>query len=76
MFPSINRPKPSTPSSENELHKHDDGLIETKVDPPTEELAQRPAKCRALEETQSAELTLCFRANSRIPPFRPTVERY
>ena len=29
-FPSTSKPKPSTPSSENELHKRDDGLIETK----------------------------------------------
>jgi hypothetical protein len=32
-FPSTSKPKASMPSSENELHKRDDGLIETKVDP-------------------------------------------
>jgi hypothetical protein len=35
------------------------GLIVTK--PPTEELAPRLAISRVLEETQSAELRLCFR---------------
>jgi hypothetical protein len=33
MFPSTSKPKPSMPSFKNELHKRDDGLIETKVDP-------------------------------------------
>ena len=51
MFPSINRPKPSTPSFKNELHKRGDGLIETKVNSPTEELAERSAIFSALEET-------------------------
>lgn len=33
IFPSTSKPKPNTPSSQNELHKSYDGLIERKVDP-------------------------------------------
>jgi hypothetical protein len=41
-FPSTSKPKPSTPSSENELHKRDDGLIETEVDPQLKNLHSDP----------------------------------
>jgi len=41
-FPFISKPKPSTPSSESELHKRDDGLTETKVDHPLKNLHSDP----------------------------------
>jgi len=50
MFPSINRPKPNTPSSENELHKRDDGLIETKVDPLLKSLHNDPRNAALLKK--------------------------
>jgi hypothetical protein len=41
-FPSTSKLKPSTPGSENELHKRDGGLIETKVDPLLKNLRDDP----------------------------------
>jgi hypothetical protein len=42
IFPSTSKPKPSTPSSQNELHKRDDDLIERKMDPLLKNLHNDP----------------------------------
>jgi hypothetical protein len=41
-FPSISKPKLNTPSSQNELHKRDGGLIERRVDPLLKNLHNDP----------------------------------
>ena len=42
MFRFISKLKPSTPRSKNELHKRDDGLVETKADPLLKSLHNDP----------------------------------
>jgi hypothetical protein len=50
MFPSINKPKPSTLSSEGKLQQRDGGLIETKVDPLLKSLHHDPRYAALLKK--------------------------
>src|ERR1700722_2705537 len=64
-FPSTSKPKPSTPSSENELHKRDDGLIETKADPLLKRSQTHAPAKRAGVRSESQQEALRLRRGKR-----------